>query len=247
MMPSMTMIFSTEIMSTLKEIKYHLKQSYHKQKSYPLPYPTLTYPTPYPTLPFTLPYPTPYPTLPLTYPTPYPTLYPTLPPTLPSTLPYPLPYPTLPNPPYPYPSLPYPTPPHPYRLPYPTLSLPLTPYPTLPYPLPNPTLNQPVNLPSMNLSHVRYSLMSVSVFSCVILGLFWSVSLRSRLFWSVSVIMTPRCLKTRGWVLVKLLSLYRLEPSYNNNMATGIRSQLLFLHLRTSLINLLFTSVVCPT
>ena len=43
-------------MSTLKEIKYHLKQSYHKKKSYPLPYPTLplTYPTPNPTLPPTL-------------------------------------------------------------------------------------------------------------------------------------------------------------------------------------------------
>ena len=49
-------------MSTLKEIKYHLKQSYHKQKSYPLPYPTpnlsysLPYPTLAPTLPPTLPY-----------------------------------------------------------------------------------------------------------------------------------------------------------------------------------------------
>ena len=31
--------------------------------------------------------------------------------------------------------------------------------------------------------------------------------------------MTPRRLETRGWVLVKLLSRYRLEPSYNNNMA----------------------------
>ena len=40
MLPSVTMIFSIEIMSTLKEIKYHLKQLYHKQKSYPLPYPT---------------------------------------------------------------------------------------------------------------------------------------------------------------------------------------------------------------
>ena len=141
MMPSVTMKFSVEIMSTLKEIKYHLKQSYHKQRSYSLPYPTL-------------PYPTSYPTIPLTYPTPYPIL--------PSTLPYPLPYPT------PYHTLPY----H---------------IPTLPYPTPYPTLNRPVNLPSMYLSHVRYSLMSVSVFSCVIFGLFWSVSLRSRLFWSVSV------------------------------------------------------------
>ena len=44
-----------------------------------------------------------------------------------------------------------------------------------------------INLPSMYLSHVRYSLMSVSVFSCVIFGLFWSISLRSRLFWSISV------------------------------------------------------------
>ena len=49
-------------MSTLKEIKYHLKQSYNKQKSYPLPYPTpnlsysLPYPTLAPTLPPTLPY-----------------------------------------------------------------------------------------------------------------------------------------------------------------------------------------------
>ena len=57
-------------MSTLKEIKCHLKQSYHKQKSYTLPFPTpnLSYPLPYPyplhpTLP-TLPYTTPYPTLP---------------------------------------------------------------------------------------------------------------------------------------------------------------------------------------
>ena len=50
-----------------------------------------------------------------------------------------------------------------------------------------PTLTRPVKLPSMYLSHVRYSLMSVSLFSCVIFGLFWSVSLRSRLFWSVSV------------------------------------------------------------
>ena len=53
-------------MSTLKEIKYHLKQSYHKKKSYPLPYPTpnLSYTLPYPTLP----YPPPYPTLPLLLP-----------------------------------------------------------------------------------------------------------------------------------------------------------------------------------
>ena len=36
-------------MSTLKEIKYHLKQSYHKKKSYPLPYTT-------PNLSHTLPY-----------------------------------------------------------------------------------------------------------------------------------------------------------------------------------------------
>ena len=110
------------------------------------------------------------PTLP--YPLTYPTLYPT---------PYPIPYPTLyPNP---YPTLPYPLP-----TPYPTLSLPpIILYRTLP-----PTLNRPVNLPSLYFSHVRYSLMSVSVFSCVIFGLFWSVSLRSRLFWSVSVIMTPR-------------------------------------------------------
>ena len=45
-------------MSTLKEIKYDLKQTYHKQQSYPLPYPTLplTYPTLYPNLPPTLPY-----------------------------------------------------------------------------------------------------------------------------------------------------------------------------------------------
>ena len=146
MMPSVTMIFSIEIMSTLKEIKYHLKRSYHVQKSYPLPYPTpnLSYPLPYPNLPPTLTYPIPlpYPTLPYLYPTPY------------STPPYPLPYP--------YPTLPRPTPPY-------------------------PTLNQPVNLPSMFLSHVRYSLMSVSVFSCVILDLFWSVLLQSRLFWSVSV------------------------------------------------------------
>ena len=109
-MPSVTRIFSIEIMSAnLKEIKYHLKQSYHKQKSYPIPYPTL----------------------PLTYPTSYPTLYPTLlyplHPNLPPTIPYPLPYPAL--------SLPY------------------------------PTLNQPVNLPSMYLSHARYSLISFSVFS----------------------------------------------------------------------------------
>ena len=65
MMPSVTMIFSIEIMSTLKEIKYHLKQSYQKKKSYPLHYPTLPltyptpYPTPYPTLPYHLPYPNP--------------------------------------------------------------------------------------------------------------------------------------------------------------------------------------------
>ena len=59
-------------MSTLKEIKYHLKQSYHKQKSYPLPYPTLP-------LTSTLPYPTFYPTLP------------TLPYSTQPTLPYPLP------------------------------------------------------------------------------------------------------------------------------------------------------------
>ena len=62
-------------MWTLKEIKY-LKQSYHKKKSYPLPYPT-------PNLSYTLPYPT------LFYP------YPTLPYILPYILPYPLPYPTL--------------------------------------------------------------------------------------------------------------------------------------------------------
>ena len=57
-------------MSTLKEIKYHLKQFYHKKKSYPLPYPTpnLSYPTLPSTLSYsTLPYPLPYPTLP--YPT----------------------------------------------------------------------------------------------------------------------------------------------------------------------------------
>ena len=43
-------------MSTLKEIKYHLEQSYHKKKSYPLPYPTpnLSYTLPYLTLPPTL-------------------------------------------------------------------------------------------------------------------------------------------------------------------------------------------------
>ena len=71
-------------------------------------------------------------------------------------------------------------------IPYPTLSQhPTLPYPTLPPTLPY--LNRPVNLPSMYLSHVRYSLMSVSVFSCVIFGLFGSVSLRSRLFWSVSI------------------------------------------------------------
>ena len=58
--------------------------------------------------------------------------------------------------------------------------------------------------------------------------------------------MTPRWLSTRGCVLVKLLSLYRLEPSYNN-MATGIRSRRLFLHVRTSLIDLLFTSFVSDT
>ena len=99
MMPSVTMIFSIEIMSTLKEIKYHLQQSYHKKKSYPLSYPILPYPNlsyPYPTISYPLPYPTPYPTLP--YPLPYPILpYSTLPsilpyPTLLSTLPYPLPY-----------------------------------------------------------------------------------------------------------------------------------------------------------
>ena len=139
-MPSVTMIFSVEIMSTLKEIKYYLKQSYHKQKLYPLPYPTpnLSYPLAYPTLPFTLPLP-----LPLTYPT------------LPCTLPYAVPYPTLS-----YPILFYST------LPYPTLP------PTMPYPIPTPypTLNRPVNLPSMYFSHVRYSLMSISVFSCVIFG-----------------------------------------------------------------------------
>ena len=52
MMSSVTMIFSIEIMSALKEIKYHLEQSYHKKKSYPLPYPT-------PNLSYTLPYPLP--------------------------------------------------------------------------------------------------------------------------------------------------------------------------------------------
>ena len=64
MMPSVTMIFSIEIMATLNEIKYHIKQSYHKKKSYPLPYPTpnLSNTQPYPTLP--LPYPTLLPTLP---------------------------------------------------------------------------------------------------------------------------------------------------------------------------------------
>ena len=146
--------------------------------------------------------------------------YPTLPyPTLPCTLPYPIvPYPTLPYSAIPYHTLPYP-------LPYRTLSLP----PTLPHTLPYPTLNRPVNLPSMYFRYVRYSLMSVSVFSCVIIGLFWSVSLRSRLFWSVSVNLDTALTWTRGWVLVKLLSLYRLEPSYNNNITTGIRSRLLFL------------------
>ena len=60
MKPTVTMIFSIEIMSTSKEIKYHLKQSYRKQKSYPPPYPT--------TLPSILPYPTlSYPTLPYPY------------------------------------------------------------------------------------------------------------------------------------------------------------------------------------
>ena len=161
MMPSVTMVFSIEIMSTLKEIKYYLKQSYHKQKSYPLPYPTpnLFYPIPYPTLPY------PYPILPPTLP--YPLTYPTIPyTTLHPTLPYPVPYPTQPS-----------------TLPYPTLP------PTIPHPIPTPypTLNRPVNLPSMYFSHFWYSLMSVSVFSWVIFGLFWSVSLRSRLFWSVSV------------------------------------------------------------
>ena len=258
MMPSVT-IFSIEIMSTLKEIKYYLKQSYHKQKSYPLPYPTpnlsypipystLPYPLPYATLPPTLPYPILYPALPLTYPTPYHTLYPTLPylpltyPTLPyPTLPYPVPYSALPNP-VPCPTLSYPTL-------YPTLpSLPYSP-PTIPYPIPTPypTLNRPVNLPSMYLSHVRYSLMSISVSSCVIFGLFWSVSLRSRLFWSVSVNYDTALTWNPGLGLVKL---YRLKPSYNNNMATEIRSRLLCLHLRTSLIDLLFTSAstfVCPT
>ena len=53
-MPSLTMIFSIEIMLILKEIIYHLKQSYHKQKSYPLPNP-LSNPTPYPTQPYPLP------------------------------------------------------------------------------------------------------------------------------------------------------------------------------------------------
>ena len=68
-------------MSTLKEIKYHLKQSYHKQKSDPLTYPT-PYPTPYPTIPLSC-HTLPYPTLPSTLPSP--PLYPTLP----YTLPYP--------------------------------------------------------------------------------------------------------------------------------------------------------------
>ena len=49
MMLSVTMIFFIEIISTLKEMKYRLKQSYHKKKSYPLLYPT-------PNLSFTLPY-----------------------------------------------------------------------------------------------------------------------------------------------------------------------------------------------
>ena len=44
------MIFSIETMSTLNEIKYHLKQSYHKKKSHLLSYPT-------PNLSYTLPYP----------------------------------------------------------------------------------------------------------------------------------------------------------------------------------------------
>ena len=158
------MIFSIEIMSILKEIKYHLKQSYHKQKSYSLPNPTPN-----------LSYPLPYPTLPLTYPTPYPTLYP--------TLPYPTHYPIL-HTTLPYSTLRYPT--LSYPLPYPTLPHTL-PYPTIPYPLPYPTLNWPINLPSRYLSHVLYSLMSVSLFSCVILGLFWSVSLWSYLFWSILV------------------------------------------------------------
>ena len=93
MMPSVTMIFSIEIMSTLKEIEYHLKQSYHKKKSYALH--SLTYPTP------TLPYPLPYPILrsTLSYLTPYITI--------PSTLPYPLPYHTLSYPTLPYPTLTY--------------------------------------------------------------------------------------------------------------------------------------------
>ena len=134
-------------MSALKEIKYHLKQSYHKKKSYPLPYRTL--PLPYPT-----PYPTPFPNLSYPYPT------------LPSTLPYPillsiLSYPTLPYP-LPYHTLSYPT--LYSTLPYPTLPYPNLPYPTLPYPYPYPILNRPVNLPSMYLSHVLYSLMSVRYF-----------------------------------------------------------------------------------
>ena len=137
MMPSVTMIFSIEIMSTSQEIKYHFKQSYHKHQSYPYPTPNLSYPLFYPTLPYPLPYRTLPPTLPLTYPTPYST----------PNLSYPLDLTTLPHP---------------------TPTLPL-PYPTLPYP----TLNRSVNLPIMYLSHVRYSLMSVSVFSCVIFGLFW--------------------------------------------------------------------------
>ena len=141
MMPSVTMIFSIEIMSILKEIKYHLKQSDHKQKSYPYSTLPLTYPTPYPTLPYPTPYPNlsyplPYPTLPRTlpYPTLYPTPYPTIPPTLPYSTPN-LPYPALPYP-TPYPTLPYPTLPLLHILPYPTLS-----YPTLP-PTPYPTLNR---------------------------------------------------------------------------------------------------------
>ena len=129
-MPSVTTIFSIEIMSTLKEIKYYLNSHIINRNHTPYPTLPLTYPTPYPTQPSTLPYPTlPYPTPNLSYPLPYPTLYPTqpylpyptihiflwsydlrkshfvhtLPYTLHPTIPYPTPYPTLP-----YPTLPYP-------------------------------------------------------------------------------------------------------------------------------------------
>ena len=177
------------------------------------------YPTlPYPTLLYTLPYPTP--TLPLPYPTlPYPTIYPIL---LESTIP---------------------------NLLYPTLSLPATipyliptAYPTLPYP-------KSICLPTKYVFKPRSVLLDVcfGIFLCH----FWFILVRFSPIPSVLVRFGKlwHCvdLKPRVGFWLSCWACIALKLSHNNKMTTGIRSRLLFLHLRTSLIDLLFTSFVCPT